>query len=189
LIISLEIVQYLLRHHPGKISSRFFARSQKCQYSSNDTFLTMIAIRTAKPSDIAQLVELLKELFTIEADFNFDRDKQACGLNLLLKSEKDCILVAEQLSNNRVLGMCSVQTMISTAEGGTVGLLEDLIVAADFRHQGIASKLVAEAVNWAESQCLRRLQLLADKNNLPALHFYQKQGWQSTQLVCLRKRR
>jgi ribosomal protein S18 acetylase RimI-like enzyme len=31
------------------------------------------------------------------------------------------------------------------------------------------------------------LQLLADKNNLPALNFYQKQGWQSTQLVCLRK--
>jgi len=147
----------------------------------------MITIRTAKPSDIPQLVELLKDLFTIEADFDFDQDKQACGLNLLLKSEKGCILVAHFLNDDKVLGMCTIQTLISTAEGGPVGLLEDLIVAADFRNQGIASKLVAEAVYWAECQGLKRLQLLADKNNLPALNFYQKQGWQSTQLVCLRK--
>jgi len=149
--------------------------------------LTMITLRTAKPSDIPQLVELLKELFTIEADFDFDEDKQARGLNLLLKSEKDCILVAELLSDNKVLGMCTVQTLISTAEGGPVGLLEDLVVAAEFRHQGIGAKLLVEAVNWAECQGLKRLQLLADKNNLPALNFYQKQGWNSTQLVCLRK--
>jgi ribosomal protein S18 acetylase RimI-like enzyme len=66
-------------------------------------------------------------------------------------------------------------------------LLEDLIVEADFRNQGIASKLVAEAVHWAQSQDLKRLQLLADKTNGFALDFYQKQGWQMTQLVCLRK--
>jgi len=108
-------------------------------------------------------------------------------LNLLLNSEKDCILVAELPGDNKVLGMCTVQTLISTAEGGTVGLLEDLIIAASFRHQGIGTKLLAEAVNWAECRGLKRLQLLADKNNLSALNFYQKQGWESTQLVCLRK--
>ena len=89
--------------------------------------------------------------------------------------------------DNKVLGFCSVQTLISTAEGGWVGLLEDLIVAADFRKQGIASKLVAEAVAWADAQGLKRLQLLADKNNGLALDFYQKQDWHTTQLVCLRK--
>lgn len=147
----------------------------------------MITIRTAKPSDIPQLVELLKALFTIEADFDFDADKQAHGLNLLLNSDKDCILVAELLNDNKVLGMCTVQTLISTAEGGQVGLLEDLVVAADFRHQGVGAKLLAEAIGWADCHGLKRLQLLADKNNLPALKFYQKQGWESTQLVCLRK--
>jgi ribosomal protein S18 acetylase RimI-like enzyme len=147
----------------------------------------MITIRTAKPSDIPQFVELLKELFTIEADFEVDPEKQARGLNLLLGSDKDCVLVAESLDDGKVLGMCTVQTLISTAEGGTVGLLEDLIVAADFRNQGIAAKLVTAAVDWAECQDLKRLQLLVDKNNPPALSFYQKQGWQSTQLVCLRK--
>jgi ribosomal protein S18 acetylase RimI-like enzyme len=148
----------------------------------------MITIRIAKPSDIPQLVELLNALFTIEADFNFDQDKQACGLELLINSDKDCILVAEHLCERRVLGMCTVQTLISTAEGGMVGLLEDLVVAADFRNQGLGEKLLAEAVGWAQYRGLKRLQLLADKNNLQALSFYEKKGWESTQLICLRKR-
>ena len=147
----------------------------------------MVAIRTATPADIPQLVALLKALFAIEADFDFDPDKQTRGLNLLLASPKDRVFVAVSLKDNKVLGLCTVQTLISTAEGGLVGLLEDLVVAADFRNQGIATKLLTEAVAWAESQGLKRLQLLADKNNGSALHFYQKQGWQATQLVCLRK--
>ena len=147
----------------------------------------MIRIRTAIPTDIPQLVALLKALFAIEADFEFDADKQTRGLNLLLSSEKDKVLVAVSLDDIQVLGLCTVQTLFSTAEGGRVGLLEDLVVAADFRNQGIATKLLAEAVSWAECQGLKRLQLLADKNNESALNFYQKQGWQATQLVCLRK--
>ncbi|MDD2659817.1 MAG: N-acetyltransferase [Methylococcales bacterium] len=147
----------------------------------------MITIRCAVPSDVPELVELLKELFAIEADFEFNHDKQTKGLNLLLESKNNCILVAQSINDNKVLGMCTMQTLISTAEGGMVGQLEDLIVAAEFRNQGIAAKLITEAVSWAERQGLKRLQLLADKNNLPALNFYNKQVWQSTQLICLRK--
>lgn len=147
----------------------------------------MIAIRTAIPSDIPQLVELLKELFSIEEDFDFNQDKQTNGLNQLLNSDKDCILVAHFHDDTKVLGMCTVQTLISTAEGGRVGLLEDLIVVSDFRNQGIGAKLIDKAVDWAERQDLKRLQLLADKNNRPALSFYEQHGWQATQLICLRK--
>jgi ribosomal protein S18 acetylase RimI-like enzyme len=104
----------------------------------------MISIRTAKPGDINQLVALLKSLFAIEADFDFDRDKQTRGLQLLLKSDQACILVAEANDDKKLLGMCSIQTLISTAEGGAVGLLEDLVVDADFRNQGIGTKLLAD---------------------------------------------
>jgi ribosomal protein S18 acetylase RimI-like enzyme len=149
----------------------------------------VIIVRAAKLADIPQLTALLKVLFTIEADFDFDEHKQARGLNLLLNSNKDCILAAALPGENNVLGMCTVQTLISTAEGDRVGMLEDLVVAAGFRNQGIASKLVAEAVHWAEDNGLKRLQLLADKNNARALDFYRrKQGWETTRLIGLRKR-
>jgi ribosomal protein S18 acetylase RimI-like enzyme len=155
--------------------------------SSRLSTLKMILIRTAKPDDVPQLVALLKALFAIEADFYFDPDKQARGLQSLLKSDKACILVAESSDDKKLRGMCSIQTLISTAEGGPVGLLEDLIVAADFRNLGIGKKLLSEAVYWAERQGLKRLQLLADNNNSPALKFYGGQNWQSTQLVCLKR--
>ena len=147
----------------------------------------MINIRLANSDDVPQLVILLKSLFAVEADFDFNQDKQSQGLQLLINTDKTCVLVAESGENKKIRGMCSLQTLISTAEGGPVGLLEDLIVAADFRHQGIGKKLLAEAVFWAEQQGLKRLQLLADKNNASALEFYARQSWQSTQLVCLKR--
>lgn len=144
----------------------------------------MMTIRPARICDIDSIVGLLRELFCIEADFVFDPEKQRQGLQQLLNSEKDTMLVAE--SDNNVVGFCTLQTLISTAEGGRVGLLEDLIVAEAYRNQGIGKKLLEEALHWANSQDLKRLQLLADSNNLPALDFYIQRGWQLTQLICLR---
>ena len=146
----------------------------------------MITTRCAHEADIPQLILLLEALFSIEADFLIDSDKQARGLALLITSHKDCVLIAELSGCHKIVGMCSIQTLISTAEGGVVGLLEDLIVAADYRQQGIATKLLDAAISWSKLQGLKRLQLLADKNNALALAFYQKQGWQPTQLICLR---
>ena len=144
----------------------------------------MVTIRLAKMADIPQLVVLLEDLFTLEADFQVDQEKQVTGLALLIASQKDVVFVVEV--NNAVIGMCSVQTLISTAEGGTVGIVEDLIVNRAYRKQGAASSLLAEVLNWSERHGLKRLQLLADQNNSFALDFYKKQGWQTTQLICLR---
>ncbi len=149
-------------------------------------FLKMIKIRPAVTSDIPQLVLLLEALFSIEADFLIDYDKQATGLELLINSSEDCVWVAEVGGIDQVVGMCSIQTMISTAEGGLVGVVEDLIVSVEYRQQGIATKLLSEAIRWAKEHGLKRLQLLADKNNVDALAFYHTQNWQKTQLIGLR---
>jgi ribosomal protein S18 acetylase RimI-like enzyme len=146
----------------------------------------MIAIRPATPTDIPQLVDLLTLLFTLESDFEVDNAKQTRGLLQLLDTESALILVAESTHDRQVLGLCSIQTLISTAEGGTVGLLEDLVVAPAFRGQGIATQLLANATKWAKQHGLKRLQLLADKHNQSALNFYARRGWQTTQLIGFR---
>lgn len=144
-----------------------------------------IMIRPAEMRDVEAMVELLGALFSIEADFTFDPDRQRRGLALLIRNDADRVLVAE--CEGRVIGMCSVQTLISTAEGGRVGLVEDMVVAPELRGKGIGQRLLGEIERWAADSGLTRLQLLADRTNEPALAFYDRQGWQRTALVGLRK--
>jgi ribosomal protein S18 acetylase RimI-like enzyme len=142
-------------------------------------------IRPAVNEDIEAMVSLLKELFSIETDYVIDRDRQQGGLELLLAQPDSIVLVAEY--NHSVIGMCSVQTVISTAEGGPAGLLEDMIVCRGFRRMGAGEMLLAAAEKWAGGHGLSRLQLLTDCRNESALSFYTSQGWQKTKMVCLQK--
>jgi ribosomal protein S18 acetylase RimI-like enzyme len=144
-----------------------------------------ILIRHARTQDIETLAALLEELFQIEKDFIPDAAHQRSGLYKLLEEAQAVILVAE--SRGEVIGMCTVQTVISTAEGGLAGILEDMIVAASARRQGIARALVKAAEEWAQERGLTRLQLLAESENETALRCYSSTGWHKTGLICLRK--
>jgi GNAT superfamily N-acetyltransferase len=134
------------------------------------------------------LTALLRELFSIEADFAVDEQRQRKGLTLMLDgcSKHRCIKVAEV--REQVIGMCTAQTLISTAEGGIVALVEDMVVNLHFRGQGIGRKLMASIEDWSRSRGATRMQLLADRSNTSALDFYDKIGWSHTQLICLRRR-
>lgn len=147
-----------------------------------------VLIRAARPGDIPQLSGLLTGLFSIETDFAPDVKRQIRGLSLLLAGTpgRACVLVAEQ--GGVVVGMTTLQTLISTAEGGPVGLVEDVVVRPDARGRGIGTQLVASIVDWARSHGLTRLQLLADRDNQTALAFYAARNWNSTCLICLRRR-
>ena len=52
--------------------------------------------------------------------------------------------------------MCTVQTLISTAEGGPVGLVEDVIVRADYRGHGIGARLLTEAIVSEQNKELKQ---------------------------------
>ncbi len=143
-------------------------------------------IRKATAGDIDAMTGLLEQLFSIEADFTANLEKQRRGLADLLAGEDSCVLVCE--IEGQVVGMCTVQLLISTAEGGKVGLLEDLVVAQSWRGQGLGTALLAAAEAWSAKNGLTRLQLLADATNGLALGFYRRKGWSGTRLVALRKR-
>jgi ribosomal protein S18 acetylase RimI-like enzyme len=142
-------------------------------------------IRRATAADIPALLDLLKLLFSIEQDFVFNAVKQERGLRMLLSSPHAAVLVAEQ--GGHVIGMCTSQLLISTAQGGLSALVEDVAVLPAHQGKGAGRLLVAAAEAWAVSQGASRIQLLADRNNAPALAFYQHMGLQSTAMICLRK--
>lgn len=145
----------------------------------------MFTIRQASVEDLEQLVELLRLLFAIEEDFSADATKQRQGLRLLLESESGQILVA--VADGRISGMCTAQLVISTAEGAPSAWVEDMVILPEYRGQGIGRALLAAIAEWASSQGATRMQLIADKNNEPALGYYRHLNWQETALVCWRQ--
>jgi ribosomal protein S18 acetylase RimI-like enzyme len=143
------------------------------------------AIRRAESSDISGMTELLRILFSIETDFSFDKATQQRGLEMMLSNDsKRCVMVAEY--RGQIVGMCTVQILVSTAEGGIAALIEDLVVDGNWRGRGIGRKLLSDVRAWAVERGVRRIQLLADRNNEGALGFYRKMGWTQTELVCFR---
>ena len=146
-----------------------------------------ITIRHARPGDVPRLCDLLAELFSIESDFVPDREKQAHGLSALIAHPPGKVLVLVAVSDGLIVGMATVQTLISTAEGGRVGLVEDVIVGREFRNRGVGTRLLEEVEDWSGKAELHRLQLLADIDNQPALDFYSVRGLNRTRLICLRK--
>jgi len=146
--------------------------------------LETVHIRPARQQDIDEMILLLKSLFTIEADFSFDPARHAAALQLLLVSSGAIVLVAEV--GGHVVGMCSGQTVISTAEGGPALLVEDVVVAEQQQGRGIGKRLLQTLTEWAKSRRMSRMQLLADRSNSHALKFYKTRGWQGTELICLR---
>ena len=133
------------------------------------------------------MVRLLGILFTQEADFTPDPRKQERALRqILAHSDSGTLLVARQASG-AVIGMVSLLYLISTACGGRVALLEDLVVDPALRGGGIGQRLVDAAIAHAEAVGCHRITLLTDNDNHAAQRFYARAGFRPSAMRVLRR--
>ncbi|MGE5466473.1 MAG: N-acetyltransferase family protein [Ignavibacteria bacterium] len=140
----------------------------------------------ATSADLPAMAELLATLFTLEADFRPDRDRQLRGLRLILDTPSiGRLFVVRQ--GNEVVGMANALITVSTAQGTRVALLEDVVLRQDRRGQGLGRKLVEHVCAWAKSDGLTRVTLLADRDNAPALAFYERLGFEPSAMVARRR--
>jgi GNAT superfamily N-acetyltransferase len=131
-------------------------------------------------------VALLGQLFSLEADFRPDPVRQRRGLSLMLDDRlRRVVLVAEVAG--RVVGMVTGQLVVSTSEGAASVWVEDMVVDEGARRAGVGRRLLRAVEEWGAGRGATRLQLLADRENTPALRFYEARGWSGTRLVCLRR--
>jgi len=140
----------------------------------------------AKHSDIHELCNLLDSLFTQEKEFKVDREAQIHGLeSIILNKDSGVILLAR--SNGKVIAMVNILYTISTALGGRVALLEDMVVAPTERDMGVGSKLLEYAMEFAFNNSCKRITLLSDENNAGAHRFYEKHGFNQSSMIVFRK--
>jgi len=142
-------------------------------------------IEPATIDDLPQLADLLFDLFSHEADFIPNRDKQIRGLRLILEQpNRGRIFVLR--SGAKIIGMINLLITISTAEGGFVLILEDLIVHKDHRGQGYGSRLLEHALGYARAKDFLRITLLTDKLENSARAFYEQHGFEQSGMVPMR---
>ena len=144
-----------------------------------------LRIEPATLDDLPELIELLFELFSQESDFVPDRDKEMRGLRLLLEQpSRGRVFVLR--SPNKIVGMVNLLITISTAEGGFVLVLEDLIVHREYRRQGFGTQLLHYAIDFAKKKKFLRITLLTDKPNEQLKRFFAKNGFVESSMIPMR---
>jgi GNAT superfamily N-acetyltransferase len=135
--------------------------------------------------DLPQMTDLLVDLFTQEADFTPDRVKQMRGLRLILEQpSRGRIFVLRH--NGHIVGMINLLFTISTAEGGFVILLEDVIVKRDCRGMGFGGTLLRHAVEYARKKDFLRITLLTDRINAHGTRFFKAHGFSESAMIPMR---
>lgn len=149
--------------------------------------LDSLKIESATLDDLPALAELLVELFTQEADFIPNKEKQLKGLQLILEHpNRGRIFVLR--NGQRIIGMINLLITISTAEGGFVLILEDLVIHQDHRGEGYGARLLEHALKYAKEKQFLRITLLTDQNEKQARHFYRHHGFVESDMIPMRLR-
>jgi GNAT superfamily N-acetyltransferase len=146
--------------------------------------MSELRIEPATLDDLPELAELLKELFAQEEDFTPNREKQIRGLRLILEQPSRGRIFLLR-GHAKIVGMVNLLITISTAEGGFVLILEDLVVRSEHRGQGYGSKLLKHAIAFARQKNFLRITLLTDRTG-PSGKFYLNHGFVQSEMVPMR---
>jgi ribosomal protein S18 acetylase RimI-like enzyme len=82
--------------------------------------------------------------------------------------------------------MINLLFTISTAEGGFVVLLEDVIVHRDYRGRGFGDMLLRHAIEYAKKKDFSRITLLTDRLNAEGQRFFKEHGFFESKMIPMR---
>jgi GNAT superfamily N-acetyltransferase len=144
-----------------------------------------VAIEPATEADLDELSEMLGELFAQESDFRPDKDRQLRGLRLIFEQpSRGRVFVLRR--DGAIVGMINLLFTISTAEGGFVILLEDLVIHKQFQGNGYGSKLLQHAIDFARQKNFLRITLLTDRPENMAQEFFRRHGFHESSMIPMR---
>lgn len=145
----------------------------------------LMIIEKATVEDITELCCLLDILFSQEIEFKPDSNAQQSGLRAIITNPQvGVILVARH--NDNLVGMVNILFTVSTALGGRVAILEDMVVLPSKRGLGVGSQLLNAAIATARENNCQRLTLLTDSDNEKAQGFYEKHGFTRSSMLPFR---
>ena len=143
-------------------------------------------VEPATIEDLPALTELVMNLFTLSGDFSPDRAVQERGLQLILEQpNRGRILVVR--NHDQIFGMVNLLFTLSTACGGFVILMEDVVIHPDHRGQGYGTMLVDYVAEFAKKKHFKRITLLTDRISAESQAFFTKRGFDYSKMIPMRR--
>ncbi len=143
-------------------------------------------VEPATIEDLSALTELVMNLFALSGDFSPDSEVQKRGLQLILEQpSRGRIFVVR--NQNQIFGMVNLLFTISTARGGFVILMEDVVIHPDHRGQGYGTMLVDYVVDFAKKKHFKRITLLTDRISAESQEFFKKMGFDYSNMIPMRR--
>ncbi len=142
-----------------------------------------IIVRHALPEDAAGLVEYVQRLseergiyiLLQPGEFTVTADEERLMLEGYRSSDNSAYFIAE--TGGQIIGGLHVRGGARRANHHCGGIA--ISVAHGWRDQGIGNRMLEAAIAWARgSGVLTRLELYVFAENAPAIHLYQKHGFQ-----------
>jgi GNAT superfamily N-acetyltransferase len=143
-------------------------------------------VEPATIEDLPALTELVMNLLDASGDFSADRAVQERGLQLILEQpNRGRIFVVR--NQDQIFGMVNLLFTISTARGGFVILMEDVVIHPDHRGQGFGTMLLDYVADFAKKKHFKRITLLTDRISAESQAFFKKRGYEYSNMIPMRK--
>jgi len=143
-----------------------------------------LTIRIAKPSDLAEVVELWKELMDFHSDLDPFFTQSKDGPNNFLKwvekqmELEDAELIIADVSG-KIVGYAKIEISKypPVFEKKQYGMISDVSVAEEYRRQGIGEALFDKSEEWFEGKGISRIELRVANVNPVARGFWERMGF------------
>ncbi len=145
-----------------------------------------MTIRKATQEDIEDITKLLYHLFNQEVEFNFNKKLHKKALRKII-NDKNIGEIFVIVKKGKIIGCVNILYTVSTALGGTVAFLEDMIISPKYRGKSLGTKLLQYTINYLTKKGVQRITLLTDKDNYKAHKFYEKLSFKFSDMIVYRQ--
>jgi len=138
-----------------------------------------VRIREMSIDDFAEVFHIGEEVFTADYSQSLYRTWDEYEITTLFNSDNELCLVAE--AGERILGFALGTTVEKHNSPWKYGYLVWLGVRTGIQQGGVGSGLFKEIKRRMKEQGVRMIIIDTSADNLPAIRFFQKQGFDDTQ--------
>lgn len=144
-----------------------------------DEFAMMIRIRPATPDDARELIDMNREFNGVD-----DLDEEQVRAELAGGAEQ--VFVAD--AGERLAGYCCVQRYKSFCYRKGIAELTELYVREEFRHKGLASRMITAHVDALRAQGVGELEVITAAANAGGHAVYRANGFRDEDWACLSRK-